>query len=211
MKGTATNNSRRYYRIREEADYWGYKQKQRVISQDICVAAKSGIAYIYVLSRIYGRKYFWHQNVMYDEFAWLIMTVLNSMIGFIGTSLQLQSIITDHDQWLPKTRSIPHWTTSVFSSAWLTWFWFTSRSLLHFRFPLVSTPQQNTQLSYDSLTTESISVRVTLRLTVSQSVCLGVEPRLGLMTRYSFFLENYCPVHMGRPLWREVGSVVCQS
>jgi hypothetical protein len=32
-------------------------------------------------------------------------------------------------------------------------------------------------------------VRVTLRLTVSQSVCLGVEPRLGLMTRYSFWLK----------------------
>jgi hypothetical protein len=27
-------------------------------------------------------------------------------------------------------------------------------------------------------------VRVTLRLMVSQSVCLGFEPRLGLMTRY---------------------------
>jgi hypothetical protein len=32
-------------------------------------------------------------------------------------------------------------------------------------------------------------VRVTLRLTVSQSVCLGVEPRLGLMTRYLFTLK----------------------
>jgi hypothetical protein len=30
----------------------------------------------------------------------------------------------------------------------------------------------------------SVRVRVTLRLTVSQSVCLGVEPRPGLMTRY---------------------------
>ena len=29
-------------------------------------------------------------------------------------------------------------------------------------------------------------VKVTLRLTVSQSVCLGVEPRLGLMTRFFF-------------------------
>jgi hypothetical protein len=29
-----------------------------------------------------------------------------------------------------------------------------------------------------------VKVRVKLRLTVSQSVCLGVEPRLGLMTRY---------------------------
>jgi hypothetical protein len=38
------------------------------------------------------------------------------MIGFIGTSLQLQSIITAQNQWLPKTHSIPYWTTSVFSS-----------------------------------------------------------------------------------------------
>jgi hypothetical protein len=31
-----------------------------------------------------------------------------------------------------------------------------------------------------------VRVRVTLRLTVSQSVCFGVEPRLGLMTKYLF-------------------------
>jgi hypothetical protein len=31
-------------------------------------------------------------------------------------------------------------------------------------------------------------VRVTFRLTVSQSVCLGVETRLGLMTRYLFMI-----------------------
>jgi hypothetical protein len=39
------------------------------------------------------------------------------MIGFIGTSLQLQSTITAHSQWLSTARSIPCWTTSVFSSA----------------------------------------------------------------------------------------------
>jgi hypothetical protein len=33
-------------------------------------------------------------------------------------------------------------------------------------------------------------VKVTLRLTVSQSVSLGVEPHLGLMTRY-FFRPEY--------------------
>jgi hypothetical protein len=33
----------------------------------------------------------------------------------------------------------------------------------------------------------SVRVRVTLQLTVSQSVCLGVEPNLGLMTRDFFF------------------------
>jgi hypothetical protein len=37
------------------------------------------------------------------------------MIGFIGTSLQLEPIITAHNQWLSTTRSIPYWTTSVFS------------------------------------------------------------------------------------------------
>jgi hypothetical protein len=30
---------------------------------------------------------------------------------------------------------------------------------------------------------DGYSVRVTLRLTVGQSVCLGVEPRVGIMTR----------------------------
>jgi hypothetical protein len=39
---------------------------------------------------------------------------------------------------------------------------------------------ERTGLSFDT----RVSVRVTLRLTVSQSVCLGVELRLGLMTRY---------------------------
>jgi hypothetical protein len=39
------------------------------------------------------------------------------MIEFIGTYLQLQSIIETHNLWLPKTRPIPDWTTSIFSSA----------------------------------------------------------------------------------------------
>jgi hypothetical protein len=38
------------------------------------------------------------------------------MIGFIDTSLQLQSIIPGHSRWLSKFCSIPYWTTSVFSS-----------------------------------------------------------------------------------------------
>jgi positive regulator of sigma E activity len=35
--------------------------------------------------------------------------------------------------------------------------------------------------------TNSVKVEVTLRLTVSQSVSLGIEPHLGLVTRYLFF------------------------
>jgi hypothetical protein len=38
------------------------------------------------------------------------------MIGFIDTSLQLQPIMTAHNQWLSTTCSIPYWTMSAFSS-----------------------------------------------------------------------------------------------
>jgi hypothetical protein len=35
---------------------------------------------------------------------------------------------------------------------------------------------------------------------VSQSVCLGVEPTLGLVTRYYFLSEGCCLVSVGRPV-----------
>jgi hypothetical protein len=44
--------------------------------------------------------------------------------------------------------------------------------------------------------------KVTLRLTVSQSVSLGVEPHLGLMTRYLLLFDSYVLVFVGRPLTR---------
>jgi hypothetical protein len=37
-------------------------------------------------------------------------------LDLLALLLQLQPIITAHNQWLPKTRSIPYWTTSSFSS-----------------------------------------------------------------------------------------------
>jgi hypothetical protein len=52
-------------------------------------------------------------------------------------------------------------------------------------------------------------VKVTLRLMVSQSVNLGVEPHLGLMTRCLLLFDSYGLVFVGRPLWREDGSVFC--
>jgi hypothetical protein len=46
-----------------------------------------------------------------------------------------------------------------------------------------------------------VRVRVTLQLTVSRSVCLGVEPNLGLLTRYIiFFLKVAVLSYLGRPL-----------
>jgi hypothetical protein len=37
-------------------------------------------------------------------------------LDLLSLLLQSRPIITAHNQWLPKTRSIPYWTTSVFSS-----------------------------------------------------------------------------------------------
>jgi hypothetical protein len=53
-----------------------------------------------------------------------------------------------------------------------------------------------------------VKVKVTtLRLTVGQSLSLGVEPHLGLMTRYLLLIDSYGLVFVERPLWREDGSV----
>jgi hypothetical protein len=52
-------------------------------------------------------------------------------------------------------------------------------------------------------------VKVTLRLTISQSVSLDVEPHLGLMTRYLLLFDSYGLVFVGRPLLREDASVFC--
>jgi hypothetical protein len=51
--------------------------------------------------------------------------------------------------------------------------------------------------------------KVTLRLTVSRSVGLGVEPHLGLMTSYLLLFDSYGLVFVGRPLWRQDRSVFC--
>jgi hypothetical protein len=53
-----------------------------------------------------------------------------------------------------------------------------------------------------------VKFRVTLRLTVSQSVTLGVEAHLGLVARYLLIFDSYGLVFVRRPLWREDGSVV---
>jgi hypothetical protein len=55
-----------------------------------------------------------------------------------------------------------------------------------------------------------LKVKVTLRLTVSQSVSLGVEPHLGLMTKHFLLFDIYGLVFGGLPLWREDGSVMCR-
>jgi hypothetical protein len=90
-------------------------------------------------------------------------------------------------------------------------------------FPFLCVPEMSACLScqhhpsshLNSLTkpTSPLQSRVQshIVMTVSQSVCLGVEPRLGLMTRYSYCLTVTVLSLGGRPLWREGGSVFCQS
>jgi hypothetical protein len=89
---------------------------------------------------------------------------------------------------------------SIFSSALLTWFWFMGQSLL----------QLATALNDDCLT--FLKVKVTLRLTASQSVSLGVEPHLEHLARYLLLFDSYAVMvffFVGRPPWQEDGSVFC--
>jgi hypothetical protein len=99
------------------------------------------------------------------------------------TALQLQSIIAAHNQWLSKTRSIPYWTTTVFSST------VTDLVLIYklvtssaFSVPWLSLHSWTVNCLLNSLTdrqimghlqrnwTFKIKLKVTLGLTVSQSV-----------------------------------------
>jgi hypothetical protein len=45
-----------------------------------------------------------------------------------------------------------------------------------------------------------VKVKVTLRLTVSQSISLGVELHSGVMTRYLLLFDSYSLVFVGCPL-----------
>jgi hypothetical protein len=116
------------------------------------------------------------------------------MTGFIGTSLQLQSIITVHNQWLSKTRSIPYWTTSVFRCDWLCSD-LRIDHFLNFRCPLVNTPQPNTQLSYEWRMQNDGSLSqmnwtnffITSERTEHKSQCL----RVFLLFCFSVFIRNH--------------------
>jgi hypothetical protein len=62
--------------------------------------------------------------------------------------------------------------------------------------------------------TVEVELEVTLRLTVSQSVCLGIEHPCGtcdqILLPVGMFLSEICGlVSVGRPLWSEDGSAIC--
>jgi hypothetical protein len=60
----------------------------------------------------------------------------------------------------------------------------------------------------DGLIYVAVKVKVTLRLMVSQSVSLGVEPHLGLMTRYLLLFDSYGLVLCGTYMLLVLASAV---
>jgi hypothetical protein len=117
------------------------------------------------------------------------------MIGFIGSSLQLQSIMTAHNWWLSTTRSIPYWTPSFFCVTdlvliyeWVTsspsvvrWWTLHSWTLKYWTAFWILLRNESllrmTSVFRINSTPVRVRVRVTLRLAVyRQSVPLGAEP-----------------------------------
>jgi hypothetical protein len=130
-------------------------------------------------------------------------------LALLALLLQLKPIITAHKQWLPKTRSVPYWTTCVFSSTvidlvliyesvtssasivrWLTLHSWT----LNYRtvFSVLLCPN-DLWLTKDEWRTKNdsrikVKVNVTLLLAVyRQSVLVGVRP---LEAHYQKFFPN---------------------
>jgi hypothetical protein len=132
------------------------------------------------------------------------------MIGFIGTSLQSQSIIAAHNQWLSKTRSIPYWTSSVFSSIvtdlvliyesvtfsasvvrWLTLHSWNLNYWIAFSIHL--------RMINDLW--NPVESSLILRPTVSRPVCLGIKHPTGVHD------QIFIPVRQLRVCWSEAPSL----
>jgi hypothetical protein len=57
-----------------------------------------------------------------------------------------------------------------------------------------------------------VEVEVTLRLMVNQSVCLGVGPQSDQILLFPFFCRTIALLFiLGRPIWRDDGSVICSA
>jgi hypothetical protein len=115
------------------------------------------------------------------------------MIGFLALLLHLQPIITAHNRWLPKTCSIPYWTTSVFSTV--------------IELVLIYEGLLRLLLAKDSVRVWVwVWVLYYDRRSVGQSVLVS-NTHLGLTTTF-LLLSDRLFIDVERSLRREDGSVV---
>jgi hypothetical protein len=115
----------------------------------------------------------------YPGFGWLIRRVFDLMIEFTGPLYNLLQQFTNHYLRLDTLDFWPHFTTP----------------LLRCTLSILIYQKSKSKLCYD-------------RRSAGQSV-LEQSTHLGLTTR-SWLLSDSCGfVGLGRPLWREDGSVVC--
>jgi hypothetical protein len=110
------------------------------------------------------------------------------MIGFVCTFLQLQSIITANNQWLSKTRSIPCWTTSVFSSA--------ATDLVPIYESITSSPSVVRWLTLHSLALNSLTNELRLNWNLEwrlpyDSVVLKVRVKSNLLYDWRFTASQF--------------------
>jgi hypothetical protein len=139
--------------------------------------------------------------------VWIVTRVIEHLYTLLGTA-------SNYERHLQSS----HFTVHFYTHHWCPQSVIISSS----RFLVTASNSGNSSASAltpmptgHHLTTElwQVKVKVTLRLTVSQSVSqsvsLGVEPNLGLMTRYLLLFDSYGLVFYGAPLWREDGSIFC--
>jgi hypothetical protein len=95
-------------------------------------------------------------------------------------------MLTIHLQLVPRSRKFGSINPLPHSPSWLNWL-STGTTLLTYFY------------------------KVTIRPTVSRPVSLSVKPHLGPKTRFLLLWDSCCFADVGRPLWREDGSVICRG